>query len=171
MTTTKKIKYNNKHRLGLVTQIINFGLYKEKEYDKENNEAEVEIVKTVDEFTFYFLYCSIMNITAQVKLAESQIILLSAIMAKPLDFTLPVDSKDGKLTAIANELSTEDDVKTPNSIYQSVKRLKDRGYLTETEDRLIVPSIKLQEVRQAIKKQIEEKGFATFDYLFKCVIQ
>lgn len=171
MTTTKKIKYNNKHRLGQVTQVINFGLVKEKEYNKELNEGDVEIVKTVDEFTFYFLYCNIMNITATVKLAESQMILLSAIMAKPLDFTLPVDSKDGKLTAIAQELSTEDDIKTPNSIYQSVKRLKDRGYLTETEDRLIVPSINLQEVRQAVKKQIQEKGFATFDYLFKCVIQ
>ena len=46
------------------------------------------------------------------------------------------DVKDS-LTKIAKELSTEDKVRTPNAIYQSVKRLRDKGYLIEIEDRLI----------------------------------
>jgi hypothetical protein len=91
-------------------------------------------------------------------------------MTKPLNFSLPVDSKDGKLTKIAEELSVDDKSRTANSIYQAVKRLRDAGYLIENEDKLIVPNAILQRVRYIVKKEIEMKGFATFDYLFKCYI-
>ena len=92
-------------------------------------------------------------------------------MSRPLDFSLPIDSKDGKLTEIATELSLPDKIRTPNAIYQSVKRLRDKGYLIEIEDRLIVPNAHFQRVRQIVKNQIAKKGFATFDYLFKCFIE
>jgi hypothetical protein len=92
-------------------------------------------------------------------------------MAKPLDFSLTVDSKDNKLSEIAKELSSEGDVKSANSVYQSIKRLKDSGYLIQIEGKFIVLNAKLQRVRYAVKKQLEKGEVATFDYLFKCYIK
>ena len=129
--TTRVSKYNS---------LVVFGSAEETAYDEELNEAVLKPLDDIDEFTFYFLFCTINNVVANERIASTQLLVLSKIMSRPLDFTLPIDSKDGKLTKIAEELSTEDNVRTPNSIYQSVKRLRDKGYLIEIEDRLIVPN-------------------------------
>jgi len=165
------IKYHKKHRVSEFSNVISFGNVTETAYDYESKEAIVIPQETVSEFTFYYLFCTINNIVAKKSIADTQLLVLSAIMSRPLDFTLPIDSKDGKLTEIATELSTPDKIRTPNAIYQSVKRLRDKGYLVEVEDRLIVPNAHFQRVRQIVKNQIEKKGFATFDYLFKCFIE
>ena len=163
-----KTNYHRKIKVNQNATLINFGKAEEIERD---DGVEVIPEKTIDEFTFYYLLCSINNVTAKFKLANTQLIVLSAIMCKPLDFSLPVDSKDGKLTKIAEELSEmEGEKRTANSIYQSVKRLRDAGYLVETEDKLIVPSAQLQRVRYIVKREIEKNGFACFDYIFKCYI-
>ena len=163
-----KTNYHKKLKVNKNVTPVYFGKAVEEEGDVG---VVIAPMKTIDEYTFYYLYCSINNITAKVKLAPTQLIVLSAIMNKPLDFSLPIDSKDNKLTRIAEELSTEDKPRTANSIYQSVKRLRDAGYLIENEDKLIVPNATLQRVRYIVKREIEEKGMAAFDYLFKCYIK
>lgn len=165
-----KIKYHPKTKLSNYLNVISFGAIKEVEYDPETNEALVTPTQTIDEFTFYYLFCTINNITAKQAIADTQLLVLSAILSRPLDFSLPIDSKDGKLTEIAKELSTNAKLRTPNAIYQSVKRLRDKGYLVEVEDRLIMPNAHFQRVRQIVKSQIAKNGFATFDCLFKCFI-
>jgi len=160
---SKKLRVSENHTRSL------FGRYGVIE-DDNDGELYVKVVNGINEWKFYYLYCCIRNVTAKHQLALTQMLVLSAIMAKPLDFNLPVDSKDGKLTEIAEFLSTDDNVKTKNSIYQSVKRLRDSGYLKKTEDNLIVLDESLQHVRYNVKNQLEKKGFATFDHLFKCVI-
>jgi hypothetical protein len=164
------IQYHKDYKVSKNINVVEFGKVDELAYDTESGEAIVKPVNTVDEFTFYYLFCTINNIIAKKAIADTQLLVLSAIMSRPLDFSLPIDSKDGKLTDIANELSTDKKVRTPNAIYQSVKRLRDKGYLVEVEDRLIVPNAHFQRVRQIVKNQIAKKGFATFDYLFKCFI-
>jgi hypothetical protein len=139
--------------------------------NEENGTAEVEVVRGIPEYTFYYLYLYINNITAREKLTETEIIVLSAIMEKPLEFSLPKDAKDNKLTMIAQELSTPDKEKTSNSIYQAAKRLRDKGYLIVNEDQLIFPNRILQDLRTMVKKNLEEKGFVAFDYVFKCVVE
>lgn len=163
-----KTNYHKKLRVNKNVTPIFFG--KAEEVENNDGTVDISIDKTIDEYTFYYLYCSINNVTAKNKLANTQLVVLSAIMTKPLNFSLPVDSKDGKLTKIAEELSVDDKSRTANSIYQAVKRLRDAGYLIENEDKLIVPNAILQRVRYIVKKEIESKGFATFDYLFKCYI-
>ena len=163
-----KTNYHKKLRVNKNVTPIFFG--KAEELENDDGTVNINIEKTIDEYTFYYLYCSINNVTAKNKLANTQLVVLSAIMTKPLNFSLPVDSKDGKLTKIAEELSVDDKSRTANSIYQAVKRLRDAGYLIENEDKLIVPNAILQRVRYIVKKEIEMKGFATFDYLFKCYI-
>jgi hypothetical protein len=163
-----KTNYHKKLRVNKNVTPIFFG--KAEELENDDGTVDINIEKTIDEYTFYYLYCSINNVTAKNKLANTQLVVLSAIMTKPLNFSLPVDSKDGKLTKIAEELSVDDKSRTANSIYQAVKRLRDAGYLIENEDKLIVPNAILQRVRYIVKKEIEMKGFATFDYLFKCYI-
>ena len=161
----KKItaKYN-KTRLNKYTTCISFGSASELEGD------DIQINNTIDEYTFYYLYCTIQNITAKDPIPDSQIMLLATIMCKPLDWNLPVDSKDGKLKQIASELSFDGQEKSPNSIYQALKRLKDKNYLVEMEDKLIVLNSNFQNVRQAVKRQLNENGVACLDYLFKCYI-
>lgn len=168
-----KITYSKKLSVNKYNTFKAFGTFKEKgELDPMTKEIEVEVGKTISEYTFYFLYLSINNILQpkENKLTETEMIILSAIMEKSLDFNLPVDSKDNKLSELAKELSTESYKRTPNSIYQATKRLRDKAYLVTTEDKLIFPNKTLQELRGLIKKQLDEGGVATFDYLFKCVI-
>ena len=165
------IGYHKNLKVSKHAQPVFFGKVSSIDYDPNTNTELVAPVQTIDEFTFYFLYCTINNVTEEEHIASTQLLVLSAIMCKPLDFSLPIDSKDGKLAKIAEELSTAKNVRTPNSIYQSVKRLRDKKYLVETEDRLIVPNAKFQYVRQVVKKQLEQKKFATFDYIFKCFIE
>jgi len=165
------IKYHKKHKVSHFANVVSFGHVEETAYDHESREAIVIPGETVDEFTFYYLFCTINNIIAKKAIADTQLLVLASIMSRPLDFSLPIDSKDGKLTEIATELSLPDKIRTPNAIYQSVKRLRDKGYLIEIEDRLIVPNAHFQRVRQIVKNQIAKKGFATFDYLFKCFIE
>jgi hypothetical protein len=143
------------------------------EIDEETDQHEVEVSKTINEFTFYYAYLTINNITAKKEenIPPAQRVLLCAIMAKPLDFCLTVDSKDNKLAIIAEELSEDGDIKSANSVYQSIKRLKDSGYLIQTEDKFIVVNARLQRVRYSVKKQLEKGEIATFDYIFKCYIK
>ena len=165
-----KVKYHPKIKISNYLNVITFGQVKELDYDFDSNEGLVTPVQTIDEFSFYYLFCTINNITAKQAIADTQLLVLSAILCRPLDFSLPIDSKDGKLTEIAKELSTNVKLRTPNAIYQSVKRLRDKGYLVEVEDRLIMPNAHFQRVRQIVKGQIAKQGFATFDCLFKCYI-
>ncbi len=166
-----KIKYSNKLKLDKNYSCFHFGRYNELDYNKDDNDADIEIAKTIDEYTFYYLYCNINNITAEKKIPDSLIIVLCKLMCKDIDYTLPVDNKDGKLTEIAKELSTDDKEKTSNAIYLAVKKLKDAGYLVLTEDNFIVPNASFQRIRQVVKKQLTVNGYATFDYVFKSVIK
>lgn len=164
----KTIKYSNSIRVDRNHAYKPFG--RVRELGEENGETSIEIERAINEYTFYFLYLSINNVVAKQHLTETEMIVLSAIMEKPLEFSLPVDSKDSKLSDIANELSTEEYPRTPNSIYQAAKRLRDKGYLIINEDSFIVPNMTLQALRRLIKGDLKEKGFATFDYVFKSVI-
>jgi len=165
------VAYHSQHKVGKHLNVITFGEVKELSYDPMTNTGSLQPVSSIDEFTFYYLFCTINNITAKHDIADTQLLVLSAILSRPLDFSLPIDSKDGKLTEIAKELSKDSKPRTPNAIYQSIKRLRDKGYLVETEDSLIVPNAMFQRVRQIIKGQIKKQGFATFDCLFKCFVE
>lgn len=166
------VKYSKKHKVAKDCDVVLFGNAKHLSYDSNTDTGLVLPITPVNEFQFYFFYVTLNNIieTDTKHIASTQLLVLSALMAKPLDFSLPIDSKDGKLKEIAEELSSEEKKRSANSIYQSVKRLRDKGYLVETEDRLIVIESKYEAIRRNVKKQIEENGFATFDFLVKSFI-
>lgn len=126
-----------------------------------------QISKSLGEFDFYQLYCMLYNITAKVKITDTQMKVFCLLLCKPLEFSLQVDSKDGKLAELANEFEEK---RTANSIYQVIKKLKDNGFLIESEDKLIVPANPFNRVRKMIKLQLSEKNHATFDYLFRIVV-
>jgi hypothetical protein len=94
-------------------------------------------------------------------------------MLKPLDFNIAMDSKDGKLASLAEEINFIDNGKprTANSIYQLIKKLKQQGHLVFNEDKMIVPIAAFQSVRRIVKEQFENSDYASFDYLFKCIIR
>ena len=173
MENKKWITYHKKYKVDRNCTKIQFGRAKPTGEFNGDNQEEVEITKVIDEFTFYYAYLTISNITSpdDANITPMQRLVLCALMVKPMDFCLPVDSKGNKLSDIAKELSNPGDTKTPNSIYQSVKRLKDKGYLTYTEDKFVVIIARLQAIRSAVKAQLKKEGIATFDYLFKCYIE
>jgi hypothetical protein len=157
------IEKSNKSFLNKHHSCIHYG-----KLDKEEN-----VLTAMSEFNFYYLYCHIYNISAKEKLSETQMVLLCTLMLKPLDFNIAMDSKDGKLASLAEEINFIDNGKprTANSIYQLIKKLKQQGHLVFNEDKMIVPIAAFQSVRRIVKEQFENSDYASFDYLFKCIIR
>jgi len=163
----KKLKkeYHKLLKVGSQVTAVHFGSAKEAG-------EELEVSGTIDEVTFYYFYCCVTNVVLPKgkQMTPTQMLIMSVLMSKPLEFTLPIDSKDGKLMDLAKEISNDEKERSRNSIYQSVKKMKEAGHLVETDDKIIVPCARLQYVRVAIKKQIALYGCASFDYLFKCYV-
>lgn len=133
----------------------------------KRKDNELEVTSAISEFDFYCLYLSIVNITLTDKMTESQIVVMSFLMTKNNDYTLSFDGKGNRLIELAEELKGI----SKNTIGLALKKLKERGFLVENDDKMTVPCAKLQGVRGSIKKQIEDGGYAEFDYLFKCFIK
>lgn len=127
---------------------------------------ELDISTTINEFTFYCLYISIVNITLTDKLTDTQIIVLATLMKKSYDFTLTFDGKGNRLVELHKDIGRL----SKNTIGLALKKLIEKKYLVENEDKMLVLCRQLQNVRGVVKKQLEQKGIAQFDYLFKSFI-
>jgi hypothetical protein len=160
-----KINYSKTIKVDTFNVLRLFGKF------KESND-EIEVIDYINEYTFYYIYLTINNViqNKEKRLTETEIMVMSSLMEKSLDFSLPVDSRDNKLSDLAKDLSTEDNERSANSIYQIVKKLREKGYIMENEDKLLYCKPILNDVRKIVKGQISQKGFATFDYIFKMVI-
>lgn len=152
------------NKLLWITKEASFAVFGKYNRDKEND--ELTVTRTMKEYDFYCLYLTLVNLTLAEKLTESQIIILATLMTKNSDYTLSVDGKGNRILELTDELGGM----SKNTVSSGVKRLKDCGYIVENEDRMLVLSAKFQNVRGVVKKQIEDKGFAEYDYLFKCFI-
>jgi len=159
------------HKVEKLNKIINYG-----KYTLADDKATIN--KSIDEFSFYYLYLSLLNISVsdEQKLTPVLHTGLAVIMNKPLTFTIPLDSKSGVLEGLTNELLSEDTedrrAKNPPNIYQIINKLKAKGYLViNKEDNIVSLNNELRTVQYRVKKQIETNGYATFDYIFKSVIR
>jgi hypothetical protein len=161
MILSGEIKTNKHLWLSKECSFALFGKY------KKTSDTTIDVTKCIDEFTFYCLYLTIANLTLEDKLPESQILVAALLMTKSSEFTLSFDGKGTRVVEIAEELKNL----SKNTIGLAIKKLKEKGFLVENEDKMLVLSAKLQNVRGVIKTQIKEKGYAEFDYVFKSFIQ
>jgi DNA-binding MarR family transcriptional regulator len=90
---------------------------------------------------------------------------LAAIMAKPLSFSMSVNSKNDVQSELAKELG-----RSPKSAYSAISRLKHAGYLVQTEDGLIEPMNDLQELRKVTKNHLATLGCFPVSYLLNIVV-
>lgn len=142
---------------------------------KLNDEStELKPITSIDEFTFYKIYLELNNVIKwkktqtdmiDMRLSETPIELLAHLMTKDENFTLLYRNKDKKQVELGLELD-----RTAQSIYTSITKLRKAEYIVKNEDNLFVPCQELRDLMKKVKQQIRDKGFVTFDFLFKfCV--
>lgn len=153
-----------KHKSLWVNSELGFAIFGKFKLGSEEDTISIE--RTIDEFSFYCLYLSIANITLDEQLSETQIIVLATLMCKSNDFTLTIDGKGNRLVDLYKEIGRL----SKNTIGAALKKLIEKKYLIENEDKMLVLCAKLQNVRGVVKTQIKTDGVAQFDYLFKCFV-
>jgi|TARA_R110000851_G_scaffold8694_4_gene33447 hypothetical protein len=193
--TDKKsvIQFTNRSRLGYFRNVYNVGTFAldvdSQELDLERiresvhykNSAKVESTKDVmGEYQFYIMYLTMLStangfvetksetgkVIKKPTLTPTHVIYLAKLMSKPLDFTIPTNSKSNKITQIAAELG-----KTAQSFYNALHKLKKHGWVYVTEDSNIKLKTNLENVRIMVKLQLEGNGGVAFwDSLFRYTI-
>ena len=137
------------------------------------NELEIKNVSnTITEFEFYVMYLTVIS-TANIltnrgdKLTPTYINYLAKFMSKPLDYTIPVNSKSNRISEIADELG-----KSSQSLYNAINKLKKHKWIYIDEDQNLKLQTKLENLRKIIKTQLEiNDNVAIWDTLFRYVIK
>lgn len=136
--------------------------------------VDATVTTGVDEITFYkcFLYLKsglARTIYEDDKIDRSltavNIEYMATIMAKPMEFTMPCNSKNDVQKNIAKELG-----RTARSAYSAINRLKKSGYLVTTEDDLIMPNRELQMLRKVTKTHLDKLNCFPVSYMMNFVV-
>jgi hypothetical protein len=136
--------------------------------------CEVLPHNTLTEKEFYILWLSIRNALARTVYKDEPVDTsitpvnmeyLATIMAKPMSYTLPAKSKNSVQKELGKELN-----KNPQSVYSALHRLKVAGYLVKTEDDLITPNSNLQKLRRITKEHLKKIGYFPMSYLFNVLV-
>lgn len=186
---SKTIRYTNRTRLGFFRNIYEVGhitltsdsVFNESKRLQESNfsSSNIAIINdvkdTITEEQFYTMYLTMLSTansftnTSENKkplLTSTHIMYLAALMAKPLDYTIPTNSKSNKLTELAEELK-----RGSQSIYNSIHKLKKDEWIYITEDSNLRLNNTLENLRTIVKTQLEiNGGIAIWDTLFRYVI-
>jgi DNA-binding MarR family transcriptional regulator len=186
----KTIRYTNRTRLGFFRNVYEVGnialtaesienekrRIQESSFSSQSNAAEFkEVSNSITEEQFYTMYLTMLSTansftnTPENKkplLTSTHIMYLAALMAKPLDYTIPTNSKSNKLTELAEELK-----RGSQSIYNSIHKLKKDEWIYITEDSNLRLNNVLENLRTIVKTQLEiNGGIAIWDTLFRYVI-
>jgi len=166
----KGINYDKKESISRNCKIVRYGKYVETT-DDETNQPIIEVLSSIDEFTFYKIYLELNNVIRyknvngkliDFRMSEAPIELMAHIMTKSLDYTIIYRNKDAKLIELADEID-----RTPSSIYASMNKLRKSHYLIKNEDKQFVSNNELQDLMKKTKECIENNEALTFDFLFK----
>lgn len=141
--------------------------------EEEDIYIPVKLERGITEKQFYQSFLSIRNALARYtyenddsKLSEVTIEYLSAIMSKPLDYTMPCNAKNNVQINLAKELG-----RSAKSVYSAINRLKKGGYLVVSEDNLIVLNNELQNLRKVTKKHLELLGTFPVSYSVNFIVE
>jgi hypothetical protein len=175
----KGIEHNNANiQVDKNSKIIRYGKSRSEEV---GGVKTTKPITSIDERTFYQIYLELQNVikwrqtpngNIDMSLSDTPIELLAHMMTKDENFTLLYRNKDKSQIQLGIELGevAGGKVRTPQSVYTSIAKLRKAEYIVKTEDNLFVPCDELRQLMKKVKSEIKEKGFVTFDFLFKfCV--
>jgi hypothetical protein len=181
--TPSVIQYTNVSKLCNFRQVINIGTL---HFDKDslslinkhtleskyhNNKVIIDSVdNSISEYKFYIMYLTMIatnnSFNESPALTPTQIKYLAIMMSKPLDYTIPTNSKANKMTSIAALLGKE-----AQSFYSATHKLKKMNWLYVDEDSNFALEPRLEALRKMIKGQLLlNNGIAIWDTLFRYVI-
>ena len=140
-----------------------FHIDKDDLKDIDNQYVEAKVDKAVSEIAFYKCFLQLRTALAKtvyenkkLKLTDVTIEYMSLIMSKPMEFTMPANSKNSVQMGLANELG---------------RSLKQAGYLVVTEDSIIVPNPELQTIRKITKAHLEKKKSFPVSYMLNFIVK
>lgn len=150
-----------------------FHIDKDDLKDIDNQHVEAKVDKAVSEIAFYKCFLQLRTALAKtvyenkkLKLTDVTIEYMSLIMSKPMEFTMPANSKNSVQMGLANELG-----RSSKSAYSAINRLKQAGYLVVTEDSIIVPNSELQTIRKITKAHLEKKKSFPVSYMLNFIVK
>jgi predicted DNA-binding protein YlxM (UPF0122 family) len=168
------IKFDKRESMVRDCKIVRFGTY--EVVAEENHLVYATVpVSSIDEFTFYKIYLQLNNVVRyrksgikliDMKLTEIPMELMAHLMTKHNDFSLVYRNKDSKLQEIADELD-----KTVTSIYTSMGKLRQAGYLINSEDGLCVPNQECRDLMRKTKEKLDKGEHLAYNYLFKFCVE
>jgi len=166
------IKYNKINEgISQDCKIVRYGRYT---YSEDDSELKMNVVKSIDEYTFYKIYLELNNIIGvkhhngdiiKTHISDAPAELLIHLMLKGSDYTLVFRNKDAKLIKLGKEIN-----KSSSSVYASLGKLRKAGYLIKDEDNLLVLNDELSYLVKNTKSIIKSGKALPFDFVFKfCV--
>jgi len=170
----KGIKYDQINEgISQACKLVRYGRYN---YTEEDSEIKMNVIKSIDEYSFYKIYLELNNVIG-VKHHNGEIIktyisevpaeLLIHIMLKGNDYTLVFRNKDAKLIKLGKEIN-----KSSSSVYASLGKLRKAGYLIKDEDNLLVLNDELSGLVRNTKSILSSGNALPFDFVFKfCVTE
>lgn len=126
---------------------------------------------TLNEAEFYEAFITLDNLTKpkEERLPEKAIQLLSAYLAKPLNYNLYFGKrriKDKETdTTLAVQLGKEVGL-TATYTYYLMNELRNKKALVVTEDKLIAPNTGLDTLRRGTKRMLDQYPVMKFEYVF-----
>lgn len=154
-------------------KIVRYGKYTEEYLGP--GEVKTEVSKSISIESFYKLYLELNNIIGyrrkgadivDMRLAPTPIDLLIHLMMKGDDYTIVFRNKDATLIKLGKELN-----KSPASIYSTLTKLRNAGYILKDEDNLLILNKELRDLILIVREQTEKGEPLKFDFLFKFCVQ
>lgn len=168
------INYNklNEH-INTSCKIVRYGKYTEEYIGP--GEVKTNVVKSISTEAFFKLYLELNNVIGyrrkgsdivDMRLPNTPINLLIHLMMKDDDYTIVFRNKDATLIKLGKELG-----KSPSSIYATLSKLRNAGYVLKDEDNLLVLNTELRDLISIVRDQTEKQEPLKFDFLFKFCVQ
>jgi len=154
-------------------KIVRYGKYQETYIGP--GEVSTEVTKSISIESFFKLYLELNNVIGyrrmgsdivDMRLSPAPIDLLIHLMMKDKDYTIVFRNKDATLVKLGKELG-----KSAASIYATLSKLRNAGYVLKDEDNLLVLNHELSDLITDTRKYTDSGEPLKFDFLFKfCVL-
>ncbi len=155
------------------SKTVQYGKYT-KEYVGPG-ESKTNVIKSINKATFYKLFISLNNVIGvrqlgaeiiETRLSPAPLELLIHLLNKDEDFTIIFRNKKAVMKQLADELG-----KSPSSIYGTIAKLRETGYIIKDEDNLLTLNKELRDLKKGVEYCLSRRQPLTFDFIFKfCVV-
>jgi hypothetical protein len=187
MDTKHNVKFVNKPIIPRMSKSVNLGDFEVTYYDNDLHTGSVTLINPDNEVNCYKLFIRLLNVQLQWEidkaeadgteliyikgapkepLAKGDIDYLALFMSYPLDYDIMYAGKKNIFSDFGTALN-----RTSISAKNSFVRIRDAGYLYQSEDKFWTLCQELDTLRKLCKKQLKEQGYFLFSYNYIMAIQ